>query len=83
MFGLHVMTKRLITQLLRGTYAVMVSGDSEYCDGHLVYAFDDYQSWASFSLDEDNGLFKGDHDEEDDTIFAYYGPINIPNYEAP
>lgn len=66
-----------------GTYAIMVSGDSEYVDGHCVYSFDDYQSWGTFELNEDGGIFKGEHDEEDFTIFAYYGPINIPPYEAP
>lgn len=66
-----------------GLYAVMVNGDSEYIDGRCVYAFDDYQTFAVYKPDEDGGVFTGEHDEEDATIFAYYGPIIIPTYEAP
>lgn len=65
-----------------GLYAVMVSGDSEYVDGHCVYSFDDYQTFASFKENEEGGIFSGEHDEEDFTIFAYYGPIEIPEYKA-
>lgn len=67
---------------IEGIYAVMVSGDSEQIDGHTIYAFDDYRSWASFKLDEDGGSFTDEHDEEDFTIFAYYGPILIPEYKV-
>jgi len=66
-----------------GIYAIMVSGDSEYVDGHCVYSFGDYETFGSFNPDEDGGSFVGDHDEEDFTIFAYYGPIIIPTYKAP
>lgn len=66
-----------------GFYAIMVSGDSEYIDGHCIYSFDDYQTFGLFVMNEDGGTFKGEHDEEDFAIFAYYGPIAIPPYEAP
>lgn len=66
-----------------GTYRVMILGDSESLDGHLIYSFDDYVTWAEYVPDEDGGSFKGSHDEEDCSIFAWYGPINIPPYEAP
>lgn len=66
-----------------GLYAIMVSGDSEYIEGHLVYAFDDYQTFGKFIIDENGGGFEGEHDEGDFTIFAYFGPIIIPPYEAP
>ncbi len=65
-----------------GFYAIMVSGDSAYVDGHCVYSFDDYQTFGTFEINEDGGSFKGEHDEEDFTIFAYYGPVVIPIYEA-
>lgn len=65
-----------------GLYAVMVTGDSEYVDGHCVYSFPEYQNFAEFKLHEEGGVFKGAHDEEDEFIFAYYGPIIIPPYEA-
>lgn len=64
-----------------GLYAIMVSGDSEYVDGHCIYSFGSYETFGSFTLDEDGGSFKGEHDEEDFTIFAYYGPIVIPPYK--
>lgn len=67
--------------LTEGLYAVMVSGDSESIEGHVIYDFPDYQSFAKFKPDEDGGVFAGEHDEEDFTIFAYYGPIVIPEYK--
>lgn len=66
-----------------GHYRVMVSGDSESIDGHVIYSFEAYEAWAFFVPDEDGGYFKGDHDEEDFTIFAYFGPIDFPNYKGP
>lgn len=68
---------------VEGLYAVMVGGDSEQIDGHTIYAFDDYQNFAEFKLNEDGGAFVGAHDEEDFTIFAYYGPIIIPKFKDP
>ena len=69
---------------VEGWYMVMVEGDSESIDGHQIYAFDEYETWARLSIDADgNAAFKGIHDEEDFTIYAYYGPIIVPAYEAP
>lgn len=66
-----------------GWYRVMVSGDSESIDGHTIYAFDDYETWARFWRDEDgNGSFVGTHDEDEHCIFAYCGPIYFPEYKA-
>jgi hypothetical protein len=65
-----------------GWYRVMVSGDSESIDGHTIYAFDDYETWAQFTKHEDGGSFVGEHDEDEHTIFAYCGPIVFPAYEA-
>lgn len=64
-----------------GLYRVMITGDAEYIDGHCIYSFDDYASWAYFTPHEDGGNFSGDGDEENYNIFAYYGPI--PEYKAP
>lgn len=71
-----------------GWYRIMVSGDSELIDGHYIYSFDDYETWAYFtkaSPDEFEdfiggykGSFCGTHDEENETIFAYVGPFVIP-----
>jgi hypothetical protein len=67
-----------------GLYAVMVEGDSEQIEGHTIYAFDAYQTFAQFKLDQDDGgSFHGEHDEEDFTIYAYYGPIVIPEFTDP
>lgn len=69
---------------IAGHYRVMVSGDSEQIDGHTIYAFDDYETWAYFTPNEDDGgNFVGLHDEEDFCIFAYCGPIIFPVYESP
>ena len=65
-----------------GWYRVMVSGDSESIDGHTIYACDDYETWAYFHPNEDDGSFRGVHDEDEYTIFAYYGPLVIPKYEV-
>jgi hypothetical protein len=67
-----------------GWYRVMVSGDSESIDGHVIYSFEDYETWAQFVLYEgEGGAFHGIHDEDTSTIFAYYGPIVWPKYESP
>lgn len=69
---------------LAGYYRVMIGGDSEQVDGHTVYSFDDYETWAYFTPNEDDGgSFVGEHDEEDFCIVAYCGPIIFPAYESP
>jgi hypothetical protein len=65
-----------------GWYRVMVSGDSESIDGHTIYSFDDYETWAQFTKHEDGDSFIGIHDEDEYTIFAFCGPFIIPPYEA-
>lgn len=74
-----------------GWYRVMISSDSESIDGHQIYAYPDYETWAHFSkADNDEyedfengykGMFVGAHDEENDMIFAWYGPFLIPSYK--
>ena len=67
-----------------GHYRVMISGDSE-CDdmGGVIYDFSDYETWAQFDYpNEDNepiGFFM--HDEDIETMIAWYGPIEIPKCE--
>lgn len=65
-----------------GWYRVMVSGDSESIDGHTIYDYPDYETWAWFEYDndEETGIFTGSHDEETDMIFAYCGPFEVPKY---
>ncbi len=65
---------------VNGWYRVMVAGDSESIDGHTIYEFDDYETWAQFTSHEDGGSFVGQHDEDEHTIFAYCGPFAIPEY---
>ena len=77
---------------IEGRYAVMVSGDEERDGPHVFYSYDDYQTVADGRLDEfeagDNGdfidaiRFYGEHDEEDETIFAWFGPLGN-GQEAP
>lgn len=74
-----------------GWYRVMISGDSASIDGHEIYSYPDYETWAWFEragLDEledfiggYKGTFTGTHDETDEMIFAYCGPFVIPEYE--
>ena len=65
-----------------GWYRVMVSGDSEQIDGHTIYDFDDYETWAFFTPHEDGGNFYSERDEADnDTVFAWCGPFNPPAYK--
>lgn len=73
-----------------GTYRVVIGGDSETCDGHVIYDYPDYESWATwFPAEEDeyedfDGGYKGhwycQYDEEGEWIIAYYGPIEIPAF---
>lgn len=71
-----------------GVYRVMVSGDSESCDGHVVYDYPDYPTWAYVGDDEDDDgnpclvFGQGTHDEEPENFFAYYGPVSIPVYKG-
>jgi hypothetical protein len=65
-----------------GLYRVVISGDSEYLDGHCIYSFDDYETWAEYTADEDGGSFSCMYDEENISIVAFYGPITIPKYEV-
>jgi hypothetical protein len=68
-----------------GVYVVMVSGDSETDGPHVYYSFDDYQTFATLTNKDIEGFqsFKGFHDEESHTFFAWYGPIEIPKCESP
>jgi len=70
---------------VEGWYRVMHPGDSESCDGHTLYEFEDYEGWAYWQpadpseLEDFEGGYKGSwhcqHDEEGDGIFAYCGPF--------
>lgn len=63
-----------------GMYWTLISGDSEYVDGHKIYDFPDYTILGRFGLDEDGELlFHGEHDEEKETIIAIYPvPVEDP-----
>lgn len=66
-----------------GIYRVMISGDSESMDGFTIYEYDDYETWAAFFIDEDqNPCWNTQHDECNEMIFAFYGPIIIPDYSC-
>jgi len=67
-----------------GWYRVMVSGDSESIDGHTIYSFDDYETWAQYKshAPDEGGSFIGSHDEDEYCIFAFCGPITFPPYKA-
>lgn len=70
-----------------GVYRVMVSGDSESLDGHTLYEYPDYATWANaIKAETDEGapcvsFGSGTHDEEPESFFAYFGPVPIPAYE--
>lgn len=74
-----------------GWYRVMIPGDSESIDGHTIYDFPDYETWAYWypATEEDyedfEGGYKGHwncvHDEESEFVFAYYGPIEFPSFK--
>lgn len=66
---------------IEGFYRVKVSGDSESVDGHLIYEYEDYETWAYFTPDnDDSGVFAGDHDEDNYNIFAWCGPFHVRPY---
>lgn len=67
-----------------GWYRVMVAGDSESIDGHIIYSFGDYETWAQYKshAPDEGGSFIGIHDEDEHCIFAFCGPITFPKYEA-
>lgn len=67
-----------------GIYAVMVSGDSERDGAYVFYEFDDYRTFATLYAKDAEGhqAFRGMHDEEEHTFFAWYGPITIPRCDV-
>lgn len=66
-----------------GWYAVRIAGDSESEDGHVLYSYPDYTTFAKIEYDEGDGslLFNAQHDEEPDFAFAVYGPLDVPEYD--
>lgn len=68
-----------------GIYAVMISGDSEVVDGHVIYSYQDYQTFAVHNGFNEDGdpVIVCSHDEEPEWIIAWYGPIEIPAYKVP
>lgn len=62
-----------------GYYRVMIAGDSESIDGHTIYEYGDYPTWAYWHIEDDTGYFTTEHDESEG-IFAYFGPLIIPDY---
>lgn len=75
---------------VEGWYRVMHAGDSEYLEGHCLYDFADYESWAYWTpagpdeFEDFDGGYKGQwkcsHDEDGDFIFAYCGPFIVTPY---
>jgi hypothetical protein len=64
-----------------GSYAVMISGDSASVDGHVLYDFPDYQTFASVWVEEGEVQIAPSHDEPAHTIFAWCGPLPIPKFD--
>jgi hypothetical protein len=65
-----------------GHYRVMISGDSEYLDGHCIYDFPDYETWVYISFEEDYMRFDAAHDEEVETMLAWFGPVDVPKCDC-
>lgn len=63
-----------------GYYRVVIEGDSESEDGFTLYSYPDYETWAEISFDEGDGsiIFIASHDEEAESMIAWYGPIEVP-----
>lgn len=64
-----------------GYYRVLIAGDSESIDGHQIYSFRDYEIFCELvSIDIEDNYHQWDfpHDEEEDFILAWFGPIEIP-----
>jgi len=63
-----------------GHYRVMISGDSESIDGHTIYSFEDYEAWVWFNEPDEDGnpSMVAQHDEEIETVLAWFGPVSIP-----
>ena len=79
-----------------GWYKVMHPG-SEILEGHVYYDYPDYSGWAywqpatpaEFAILGSTIITKQaeeahwicEHDEDGESIFAYYGPLDIPEFE--
>jgi hypothetical protein len=71
-----------------GWYRVMHPGDSESIDGHTIYDFPDYEDWAYWTpaspeeFEDFDGGYKGSwhtyYDADGSGIFAYAGPVEVP-----
>jgi hypothetical protein len=66
-----------------GTYQFRIAGDSETDGPHVYYDFPDYTTFGTVADVEDGEVHaQGSHDEEPDTIIAWYGPINLPDCDV-
>lgn len=63
-----------------GMYFVRIAGDSETEGPHVYYDFPDYTTTAMVKLDNGEGdiFIYCEHDEEPDSIIAWYGPLTAP-----
>lgn len=61
-----------------GLYAVVIEGDSERDGAYVFYDFGDYQTFAVAKATEEGLAVSCEHDEEPESIVAWYGPIDIP-----
>jgi hypothetical protein len=59
-----------------GWYRVIVQGDYESIDGHMLYSFD--ATWMLITVDEDGASGTGVHDEMIEDVIAWFGPIELP-----
>jgi hypothetical protein len=65
-----------------GTYLLRIKGDCETDGPHVYYDYPDYTTFGTVVEVEDGEVHaQGSHDEEPETIIAWYGPLAMPAYD--
>jgi hypothetical protein len=66
-----------------GTYQFRIAGDSESDGPHVYYDYHDYTTFGTVMSVEDGEVHaQGTHDEEPESIIAWYGPITLPECDV-
>ncbi|WP_396604831.1 hypothetical protein ACFLEY_22150 [Bradyrhizobium sp. YCK136] len=68
---------------LPGHYQFRIAGDSETDGPHVYYEYPDYTTFGEVFPEEEGYIHaQGSHDEEPESIIAWYGPINVPDCDC-
>jgi hypothetical protein len=65
-----------------GSYILRITGDSETEGPHVYYDYPDYTTFGNVHIEEGEVIAGGIHDEDADSIIAWYGPLALPECDC-